>query len=501
MAKKKAKRKTTRQRKPLDVTLPIYRINIALRDIQPLIWRRIETSDCTLADLHELIQMCFDWEDDHAHVFSVGDLEYSGAYEQFPDNVEDTEGVFLSDLAGQGHVAFDYEYDFGDSWIHEITIEATLPAEPGISYPRCIEGQRKAPPEDSGGPYAYPRYLASLAGDVEAEAEDLAEFLRDDFDPEQFDLELLNQRLRQSRGLLGLDRSAHIPAAAFDVGDLVRGKPGIVHPAYPDLPLSGWTGTVEEIAWLVPIGYGVCWTDATLDSVHPVYFKRCSRDRRDPHYGLLEEPQIEAAQDDDPVQIEQPAAIQTVPLSPDSVEDRIRMIFGLTSDDPLPRLTPETNRIYHAYLSANLEFPMSAVAMIDDDRPPQNVVVVGLADVEEANDSGLCCKLQAGQPVETVKLTSLLLDDEERNCRLIEDYRYWIFDVQHMYEDAAEEDQNAADALEDEEFDDEDDEDEDGNGFYAEEGKGDFDDTDDDWDDEDWDDEIDEDDDDPIWRA
>jgi hypothetical protein len=84
MAKKKAKKKTTRQRKPLDVTLPIYRINIALRDIHPLIWRRIETSDCTLADLHELIQMCFDWEDAHAHVFSVGDLEYSGAYEQFP---------------------------------------------------------------------------------------------------------------------------------------------------------------------------------------------------------------------------------------------------------------------------------------------------------------------------------------------------------------------------------------------------------------------------------
>jgi hypothetical protein len=341
-----------------------------------------------------------------------------------------------------------------------------------------------------------------LAGDVEAEAGDLAEFLGDDFDPEQFDLELLNQELRQSRGLLGLDRSAHIPAAAFDAGDLVRVKPGIVHPAYPDLPLSGWTGTVEEIAWLVPIGYGVCWTDATLDSVHPVYFKRCSRDRRDPHYGLLEEPQIEAAGDDDPVQIEQPAAIQTVPLSPDSVEDRIRTIFGLTSDDPLPRRTPETDRIYHEYLSANMEFPMSTVGMIDYDRPPQNVVVVGLADVEEANDSGLCCKLQAGQPVEMLKLTSLLPEDEERNCRLIEDYRYWIFDVQDMFEDEDDEAQNAADALDDEEFDDEEDEDEDGNGFYAEEGEGDFDDTDDDWDDEDWDDEIDEDDDDdPIWRA
>jgi hypothetical protein len=49
---------------------------------------------------------------------------------------------------------FVYEYDFGDSWIHDLRLEATLPINPRKIYPICVAGKCSAPPEDCGGPSA-----------------------------------------------------------------------------------------------------------------------------------------------------------------------------------------------------------------------------------------------------------------------------------------------------------------------------------------------------------
>ena len=49
-----------------------------------------------------------------------------------------------------------YEYDFGDSWIHTLTLEAILdPANTTTQIPSCIAGQMACPQEDSGGPFLY----------------------------------------------------------------------------------------------------------------------------------------------------------------------------------------------------------------------------------------------------------------------------------------------------------------------------------------------------------
>jgi hypothetical protein len=50
---------------------------------------------------------------------------------------------------------FVYEYDFGDSWIHDLRLEATLPINPRKIYPMCVAGKCSAPPEDCGGPSAF----------------------------------------------------------------------------------------------------------------------------------------------------------------------------------------------------------------------------------------------------------------------------------------------------------------------------------------------------------
>jgi Plasmid pRiA4b ORF-3-like protein len=38
-----------------------------------------------------------------------------------------------------------YEYDFGDSWEHDILFEAALPIEPDGVYPRVEAGKRASP--------------------------------------------------------------------------------------------------------------------------------------------------------------------------------------------------------------------------------------------------------------------------------------------------------------------------------------------------------------------
>ena len=60
MAKKAATRKT------LDPMRPIFQLKITVEDTEPAIWRRIQTHDCSLAELHEMIQSCMGWEDGQA---------------------------------------------------------------------------------------------------------------------------------------------------------------------------------------------------------------------------------------------------------------------------------------------------------------------------------------------------------------------------------------------------------------------------------------------------
>ena len=236
----------------------------------------------------------------------------------------------------QGHTRFRYDYDFGDDWEHSIEIEKTLHAEEGVRYPRCVKGESACPPEDSGGPYGYPYLLEKLQDPKHDEHEEALEWVGNDFDPEKFNLDEVNEELLRLRRWLGRRRGKNLQSA-FAKGDLVQVKHGVAHDQYPDIPLGGWVGKVKRIGWLIPIGYAVHWTKPTLDQAHPIYFKRCQRDELKPHRHWLEEDQLEAAADETPTAIEQPTNIVTPPLSMDDPDDRIRMVFELTTTIHSPR--------------------------------------------------------------------------------------------------------------------------------------------------------------------
>jgi Plasmid pRiA4b ORF-3-like protein len=57
-----------------------YYVHVWIRGIHPMLWRRfLVRSDSTLADLHAVLQIGFDWADFHLHRFRIRKKDYAVA--------------------------------------------------------------------------------------------------------------------------------------------------------------------------------------------------------------------------------------------------------------------------------------------------------------------------------------------------------------------------------------------------------------------------------------
>lgn len=177
----------------------VYQFKVTLRGIRPPIWRRFQVyNDLTFYELHQVIQVVMGWYNSHLHLFDLGGFIVTDA-ETLAEGLED--GVneerarlnkYLTQEGGKMH----YEYDFGDSWEHEVLLEKILPAEPDVTYPRCLKGKRACPPEDCGGVWGYAHLLETLADHSNPERKQYMEWLGGDLDPEEFDLAEINEVLQ-----------------------------------------------------------------------------------------------------------------------------------------------------------------------------------------------------------------------------------------------------------------------------------------------------------------
>ncbi|MGC1717342.1 MAG: plasmid pRiA4b ORF-3 family protein, partial [Isosphaeraceae bacterium] len=112
-------------------------------------------------------------------------------------DLEDEAGIRLSQIfTGKKKPRIVYEYDFGDSWQHEIALEKTQEPDPKVKYPRCVEGARACPPEDVGGSWGYADFLEAMADPKHPEHREMKEWIGRKFDPEKFDLKAVNRELR-----------------------------------------------------------------------------------------------------------------------------------------------------------------------------------------------------------------------------------------------------------------------------------------------------------------
>lgn len=178
----------------------IYQIKVTLRGSQPPIWRRIQVrSDTTLAKFHRILQRVMDWEDAHLHQFVIRG-QYYGIPDQDegePHKTRDERKYKLGDVVPAEGSQFAYTYDFGDYWQHMLVIEKTLPPQEGARYPVCLAGTRACPPEDMGGISGYENFLQAINSPDHPEHDEYREWIGGDFDPEAFNVDEVNQRLRR----------------------------------------------------------------------------------------------------------------------------------------------------------------------------------------------------------------------------------------------------------------------------------------------------------------
>jgi Plasmid pRiA4b ORF-3-like protein len=183
---------------PANVTGNVLQLKIALKDIKPPIWRRVQVPDCSLALLHQIIQVAMGWDDYHLYSFEVGGTQYSDPRGAGELDMENASQAKLSRIIPREKFKFGYTYDFGDNWEHAILVEKILPMEVGKKYPVCLEGKRACPPEDVGGSWGYEEFVKAIRDPRHERHEEYREWAGE-FDPEALDLDAVNKELRRLR--------------------------------------------------------------------------------------------------------------------------------------------------------------------------------------------------------------------------------------------------------------------------------------------------------------
>jgi|SRR6185436_373986 len=175
---------------------PLYQLKVTLVDSKPASWRRFQVKkETTLGKLHDVLQIVMGWDDAHLHEFRIGELRFGEPVPEEDYQVIDERGIQLVQIAPTDPLTFEYVYDFGDGWEHEVAIECGVNKKKGVRYPACIEGARACPPEDVGAIPGYQVFLKAIKNKRHPEHKEMLAWIGGHFDPEAFDVESVNRQL------------------------------------------------------------------------------------------------------------------------------------------------------------------------------------------------------------------------------------------------------------------------------------------------------------------
>lgn len=183
---------------------PTYQLKVTLAGSEPPIWRRLSVpGDANLGWLHAVLQVALGWTNSHLHQFLAGQVRYTNPEytdgligEDSPER-DEAKAILMAVAPAEG-AHFTYEYDFGDSWEHEIIVEEILPPAPAAAPGAlCLEGARACPPEDCGGIWGYADLLKILKNPKHPDHKEMKGWLGKAFDPENFKQAAVNSWLRK----------------------------------------------------------------------------------------------------------------------------------------------------------------------------------------------------------------------------------------------------------------------------------------------------------------
>jgi len=176
-----------------------YCLRVSLLAVEPEIWRRILVPGAmTLGQLHRSVQVAMGWGNQHLYEFEIGGACYGPMDEDADEDLIDDATVTLAEVASVGD-RFEYQYDFGDGWVHQVTVESTTSSRPAPKFGVCEAGERSCPPEDCGGSGSYGQLLEVLADPAHPEYVEARQWVGARFDPGLFSLEKANAGLQRLR--------------------------------------------------------------------------------------------------------------------------------------------------------------------------------------------------------------------------------------------------------------------------------------------------------------
>ena len=131
-------------------------------------------SNLNFYQLHRILQIAFGWDDCHLYQFILK-KDRSGRPTKIIQPIDDEAEVFL-DMSIKNiesteitveevfalHKKIEYEYDFGDGWMHIIKLKKWI-ENCENPYPKCIEAVGESPLENCGGRFGFEEKMEILA--------------------------------------------------------------------------------------------------------------------------------------------------------------------------------------------------------------------------------------------------------------------------------------------------------------------------------------------------
>lgn len=186
--------------------IELYQLNIQIDLEEHHIWRRVLVpSNFSFRHLHNIIQIVFDWQNYHLHEFTVKRENNDSLTIAMDDELHTLEffdfdnGEILQERFGSLHDIFSqhtdvtYQYDFGDYWMHKITLEKKVQAH--SLQVVFLEGNGERPPEDVGGEFGFNEYLRIIGDATDSEYEEM-KILAESQKERIFTVGQTNQRLK-----------------------------------------------------------------------------------------------------------------------------------------------------------------------------------------------------------------------------------------------------------------------------------------------------------------
>ncbi|MCH5641253.1 plasmid pRiA4b ORF-3 family protein [Gordonia sp. ABSL49_1] len=179
--------------------------------ITPPVWRTLRLhSWVRLDELHDVLQIVFDWEDAHLHQFIVRHTGHVHRY--MPEHAirqglhpaadtEVEERIRIGELLAAPGDELIYEYDFGDDWTVRLVVEQIEQIEPENDDPSAtvLDGSGTAPFEDVGGAGGWDEFLEAINDPEHPRYQELREWTgmpeRIQLDPTLFDVADVNRLL------------------------------------------------------------------------------------------------------------------------------------------------------------------------------------------------------------------------------------------------------------------------------------------------------------------